>query len=109
MAPRGADDSDAAPPDGAYTGPAFGDLDEALQDAFAKCAARDAPNCRAVARAFLRVSHPARAAPPPPRVSYLEERGVDGALAEYLVELSIDKEQREYVNWLKRTAEFVKK
>ena len=34
---------------------------------------------------------------------------MDGALAEYLVELSIDKEQREYVNWLKRTAAFVAK
>ena len=40
--------------------------------------------------------------------AYLEERGVDAALAEYVVELSIDKEQREYVNWLKRTAAFVK-
>jgi hypothetical protein len=38
---------------------------------------------------------------------YLEARGVDTALLEYLVELSLDKEQREYVNWLKRTAAFV--
>ena len=38
---------------------------------------------------------------------YLAERGVDHVLAEYLVELSIDKEQREYTNWLKGVAKFV--
>jgi len=38
---------------------------------------------------------------------YLESRGVDGALAEYLVELASDKEQREYTNWLRGTAAFV--
>jgi complement component 1 Q subcomponent-binding protein len=38
---------------------------------------------------------------------YLAERGVDHVLAEYLVELSIDKEQREYTNWLKGCAKFV--
>jgi complement component 1 Q subcomponent-binding protein len=68
------DESDDAPQDGAYAGPVFSELDEAVQDAFE---------------------------------AYLEQRGVDSALAEYLVELSIDKEQREYVNWLKRTAAFV--
>lgn len=31
--------------------------------------------------------------------AYLEERGVDAALAEFIVELSVDKEQREYTNW----------
>lgn len=39
--------------------------------------------------------------------AYLHARGVDAVLAEYLVELSIDKEQREYANWLKSTAAFV--
>ena len=39
--------------------------------------------------------------------TYLADRGVDHVLAEYLVELSIDKEQREYVNWLKACAKFV--
>ena len=62
--------------DAAYSGPAFADLDETVQDAFG---------------------------------AYLEERGVDSEMMEYLMELSVDKEQREYVNWLKRTAEFVKK
>jgi hypothetical protein len=71
-----ADDSSDAPEEAPYTGPAFGDLDEKLQDAFG---------------------------------AFLGERGCDEALAEYLVELSIDKEQREYVNWLKRTAAFVGK
>jgi len=40
---------------------------------------------------------------------YLHERGVDSLLAEYLVDLSCDKEQREYTNWLKATAAFVAK
>jgi hypothetical protein len=69
-----ADDSAASPEEAPYSGPAFGDLDEKLQDAFS---------------------------------AFLGARGVDEAVAEYLVELSIDKEQREYVNWLKRTAAFV--
>ena len=70
------DDGDDAPVDGAYSGPAFGELEESVQDAFGQ---------------------------------HLEARGVDAALLDYLVELSVDKEQREYVNWLKRTAAFVKK
>ena len=32
--PSGADESGAVPADGAYSGPLFGDLDEALQEAF---------------------------------------------------------------------------
>lgn len=44
-----------------------------------------------------------------PCPSYLQERGLDMPLLEYLVEISIDKEQREYVNWLKRTLAFVGK
>ena len=71
---RLADEGDDAPVDGAYSGPAFGELDPAVQDAFA---------------------------------AHLEARGVDATLLNYLLELSIDKEQREYVNWLKRTAAFV--
>ena len=68
------DEGEDAPVDGAYSGPAFGELDASVQDAFA---------------------------------AHLEARGVDSALLEYLLELSVDKEQREYVNWLKRTAAFV--
>jgi hypothetical protein len=63
------------------------------------------------ARIFIPLAPHAPDAAPVPYVacSYLEERGVDTSLVEYLVELSIDKEQREYVNWLKRVGQFVGK
>lgn len=40
---------------------------------------------------------------------YLRERGIDGAMAEYVLELANDKEQREYTNWLKSAAAFLRK
>lgn len=39
---------------------------------------------------------------------YLEERGINSDLANYIVEAHLDKEQREYTNWLEKVATFVK-
>ena len=41
-------------------------------------------------------------------LSYLEERGINAQLADYIVEKRIDKEQREYTSWLEKVADFVK-
>lgn len=38
---------------------------------------------------------------------YLEERGINAELANYIVEAHLDKEQREYTNWLEKVAMFV--
>ena len=38
----------------------------------------------------------------------LSERGVTPELGEYLMRLSEDKEQREYMGWLQRVAEVIK-
>jgi complement component 1 Q subcomponent-binding protein len=40
---------------------------------------------------------------------YLEERGINADLANYIIEAHLDKEQREYTSWLERVAHFVKK
>ena len=37
----------------------------------------------------------------------LEKRGVDSKLADFILVLMDDKEQREYVSWLKQTASFL--
>jgi len=39
---------------------------------------------------------------------FLEQRDIGPAFAEYLLEVSYDKEQREYCNWLHRVGAFVK-
>ena len=39
---------------------------------------------------------------------YLEARGIDATLANYVAELHVDKEQREYTRWLENVADFVK-
>jgi len=41
-------------------------------------------------------------------LSYLEERGINSTLADYIVEKRIDKEQQEYTNWLDKVANFLK-
>lgn len=41
-------------------------------------------------------------------LSYLEERGINAALADYIVEKRIDKEQKEYTSWLEKVADFLK-
>ena len=38
---------------------------------------------------------------------YLQERGVTAEMADYLVELLDDKEQREYMLWLKDVQKFI--
>lgn len=38
---------------------------------------------------------------------YLEERGINAELANYIVEAHLDKEQREYTNWLEKVSTFV--
>lgn len=38
---------------------------------------------------------------------YLEERGINADLASYIVEAHVDKEQREYTNWLEKVSRFV--
>ena len=38
---------------------------------------------------------------------YLEERGITAELGEYLLHLTNDKEQREYMDWLERMAHFL--
>jgi complement component 1 Q subcomponent-binding protein, mitochondrial len=40
---------------------------------------------------------------------YLEERGINADLANYIIEAHLDKEQREYTSWLECVAHFVKK
>ena len=40
-------------------------------------------------------------------VSYLEERGIDAAMGEYLMSVHEVKEQKEYVNWLARIEKFL--
>ena len=42
-------------------------------------------------------------------VSYLEERGIDAAMGEYLMSAHEVKEQKEYVNWLARIQKFLGK
>ncbi|GAA5968959.1 hypothetical protein JCM11641_000792 [Rhodosporidiobolus odoratus] len=61
---------------GLYMGPAFENLDEAVQSEFEQ---------------------------------YLEERGVNSALALFIPDLAEWKEQKEYVRWLKGTKEFIEK
>jgi complement component 1 Q subcomponent-binding protein len=39
---------------------------------------------------------------------YLEARGIDATLANYIAEVHVDKEQREYTRWLENVANFVK-
>ncbi len=39
---------------------------------------------------------------------YLEERGVNADLGRFAMEFSEDKEQREYMNWLKAVQNFLK-
>ena len=39
--------------------------------------------------------------------SYLEERGINADFGSYLLRLVHDKEQREYMYWLERTAKFI--
>jgi complement component 1 Q subcomponent-binding protein, mitochondrial len=39
--------------------------------------------------------------------NYLAERGIDATLGEYLLALSNDKEQREYMRWLQEVKAFV--
>ena len=41
-------------------------------------------------------------------LSYLEERGINAELADYIIEKRIDKEQREYTSWLQKVADFLK-
>ena len=38
---------------------------------------------------------------------YLEVRGINSDLASYIVEAHLDKEQREYTNWLGNVSKFV--
>ncbi|CAD7700617.1 unnamed protein product [Ostreobium quekettii] len=40
---------------------------------------------------------------------YLEERGITSEMGDYLLELVLDKEQREYMDWLKKVKAFVAK
>jgi complement component 1 Q subcomponent-binding protein len=40
---------------------------------------------------------------------FLEARGIDGNLADYLSDLMEDKEKREYSRWLQNIEAFVKK
>jgi complement component 1 Q subcomponent-binding protein len=40
---------------------------------------------------------------------YLEARGVDAGLARYIMEVHIDKEQKEYTRWLENVSNFVSK
>ncbi|GAA6013988.1 hypothetical protein JCM10207_000197 [Rhodosporidiobolus poonsookiae] len=61
---------------GLYMGPAFENLDEAVQSEFEQ---------------------------------YLEERGVNSALALFIPDLAEWKEQKEYVRWLEGTKQFVEK
>lgn len=39
---------------------------------------------------------------------YLEERGINADLGDYLLQLADNKEQTEYVRWLKQVHKFVK-
>ena len=39
---------------------------------------------------------------------YLEERGVNAELGQFAMDFSEDKEQREYMNWLKAVQKFLK-
>lgn len=39
---------------------------------------------------------------------YLEERGVNAELGRFAMDFSEDKEQREYMNWLKAVQKFLK-
>ena len=39
---------------------------------------------------------------------YLEARGVDSSLANYIMEVHIDKEQKEYTRWLENVGNFVR-
>jgi hypothetical protein len=39
--------------------------------------------------------------------SYLEERGINAEFGAYVLRLVHDKEQREYIYWLERTAKFI--
>lgn len=39
---------------------------------------------------------------------YLEARGVDSGLANYIMEVHIDKEQKEYTRWLENVGNFVR-
>jgi complement component 1 Q subcomponent-binding protein len=39
---------------------------------------------------------------------YLEARGIDATLANYIAEARVDKEQREYTRWLENVSRFVK-
>jgi ferritin len=41
-------------------------------------------------------------------VDYLEERGIDAALGEYLLEAADSKEQKEYLQWLVGIQSFVR-
>lgn len=59
-----------------YTGPAFGELDETLQDTFN---------------------------------NWAEERGIDDALGDYLVQKIHDIEQTNYQAWLENTQTFIAK
>ena len=42
-------------------------------------------------------------------LGYLEARGVDAGLARYIMEVHIDKEQKEYTRWLENVSNFVSK
>ena len=41
--------------------------------------------------------------------SYLEERGINAPMGDYLLQLAHDKEQREYMSWLQKVKTFVAK
>ena len=41
--------------------------------------------------------------------SYLEERGVNAELGQFIMDYSEDKEQREYMTWLKGVQSFLKR
>lgn len=41
--------------------------------------------------------------------AYLQERGINAELGGYIMDLSSDKEQREYVHWLEKFSNFVSK
>ena len=40
---------------------------------------------------------------------YLEERGINAPMGDYLLQLAHDKEQREYMAWLRKVKTFVSK
>jgi complement component 1 Q subcomponent-binding protein len=119
MAQSDEDEGDGPP---RYRGPVFQDLDDTLQQVGARpgqsahvcarpCVLRVAPHLTCSPR--LRARTPADLAPrllrPGPQafVDYLEERGVNAYLGDFLRAFAADKARREYRAWLERVRGFL--